>query len=88
MPQQIKEQTTMVKKKKMILRVTASHPKEGATIQYDCNLDKDCVRVHPEGLYDRHDIPVYYNVPKRLWDDFLNTVWGANDVLHIENRQD
>lgn len=49
---------------------------------------KNCIRVHSEGQFDRHGIAVWYNVPKTIWEALLQTVWGQNDNLNIELRED
>lgn len=49
---------------------------------------QNCIRVHPEGQYDRMGVPVWYLVPKPVWTALLKSIWGDADVLNIELRED
>lgn len=74
-------------KKRKILRVTTA---DGGTVT-KCDVPvgtQNCIRVHPEGQYDRMGVPVWYLVPETIWKALLKSIWGDADVLNIELRED
>lgn len=72
------------------MKVTYSIPGESATYKCDVpfGMDGECIRVHPEGQYDKHGVPVFYVIPTTVWESLLKIVWGEADALNIELVED
>lgn len=79
--------TIHMSKKNKILRLSVADGDSVTKTEVPLGTN-NVVRVHPEGLYDRMGVPVWYLIPKTIWEALLQTVWGNNDNLNIELRED
>lgn len=74
-------------KKKKILRVMVSDGDSVTKTDIPVGT-QNCVRVHPEGQYDKMGVPVWYLIPETIWNALLKSIWGGTDVLNIELMED